>query len=141
MVVRVALFLLFTISASLAAERFPVPYRPDIDLTNSPATFNCNNYKITVDLSRPLLPFKNINMKVFVHYEDKFVKDLSINAKMNMKMDMGEFSYKLKKATDRYELDFILPKCIWGDKRWYIKLEIFEEKKLCEKILLFDMKR
>lgn len=80
-------------------------------------------------------------MKVFVHYEDKFVKDLSINAKMNMKMDMGEFSYKLKKATDRYELDFILPKCIWGDKRWYIKLEIFEDKKLCEKILLFDMKR
>jgi hypothetical protein len=140
-VVRIVSFFLLMVSISLAAERFAVPYRPDIDLTNSPVTFSCNNYKVTVDLSRPLLPFKNINMKVFVHQKDTFVANLSINAKMNMKMDMGNYSYKLKNSTDRYELDFILPKCIWGDKRWYVKFEFFEDKKLCEKILLFDMDR
>jgi len=134
------IFFLF-ISFASAGERFAVAYNPDIDLTKSAKSFVCGDMNVYVDLSRPLEPFKDTRLIVKPMKNGVFVGNLKIDAIFNMKMDMGNFVYLLKNAGSFYQLNFILPKCIWGDKRWYLKIVLNGDRKLCEKILLFDMVR
>lgn len=136
----ILIFFLCTHFAS-AGERFSVAYNPDIDLSKSAKSFVCGDMSIYVDLSRPLEPFKDIKLIVRPMKNGVFVSNLKMDATFNMKMDMGNFVYLLKNAGSFYQLNFILPKCVWGDKRWYMKIVIYGDKKLCEKILLFDMFR
>lgn len=133
---------IFAINNSIfAGERFPVPYRPDIDLTKNNVAFQCGDISFSVDISRPLIPFKNLRLIVKGIKNNNYINDLKIHIKVNMKMDMGNFNYDLYFKDDSYKVDFILPKCIWGDKRWFIKLIIHGKDYSCHKVLLFDMER
>ncbi|UOD35355.1 hypothetical protein DSN97_03210 [Deferribacteraceae bacterium V6Fe1] len=144
MVNRLIFFLIFAIALNIdtyAGERFPVPYRPDIDLTKKDVTFECANINFYVDITRPLTPFKKLTLNVNAKKDNTPVDYLKIKAKINMKMDMGNFLYDLSLKKDAYTLNFMLPKCIWGDKRWFIKLIIQDKEYICNKILLFDMEK
>lgn len=144
MVNRLVFFLIFALALNIdthAGERFPVPYRPDIDLTMHDVTFECANINFYVDITRPLIPFKKLQLTIKSEKNKKSIDYLKIKAKINMKMDMGNFQYDLSFKKDTYILDFILPKCIWGDKRWFIKLIIQDKEYICDKVLLFDMER
>jgi len=122
-------------------ERFSVPYRPEIDLTKSGVIFECKNVIFSVDISRPLTPFKKLKLTVNVKKDNKPINSFKIKAKINMKMDMGNFNYDFSIEENSYKLDFMLPKCLWGDKRWFIKLIIHDKEYICDKVLLFDMER
>lgn len=144
MVNRLTLFLaiLFAFNTTTSAgERFPVPYRPNIDLTKKYVTFECGNINYYVDITRPITPFKKLTLSVNAKKDNIPVEYLNIQAKINMKMDMGNFQYNLFFKKDAYTLDFMLPKCIWGDKRWFIKFTIKDKEYICNKILLFDMEK
>jgi len=129
--------LLFASINLVAGERFAVPYRPDIDLTKNAVYFNCNDANFTVDISRPLIPFNKAKMTLKTDIDTL----TEVKATLNMKMDMGNFNYTFRNINGLYETEFILPKCLWGDKRWFVKLSIIYNHSQCEKVLLFDMVR
>lgn len=141
MVNRIVLIILLFSFNLFAGERFAVPYRPEIDLTQRGVIFECNGIRFFADISRPLIPFKRINFSLKADKSGDPITNLSIDTVFNMKMDMGNYSYKMNNMNGKYILDFIVPKCVWGDKRWYIKISIYDKKKICDKILLFDMER
>ncbi len=141
MVNRIILFLLLFTFNLYAGERFPVPYRPDIDLTKKSVNFECGGIGFVADITRPLIPFKQMTFTLKANRSGASVNNLKIDTVFNMKMDMGNYNYKMSNVNGVYTLNFILPKCLWGDKRWYVKISIYDNKKLCDYILLFDMEK
>lgn len=135
MVVRTFIIFIFLAGLVYGYDRFAVAYRPDIDLTKKAVEFHLDGDRLKIDVSRPLNPFSKIKItvssEVFENYE--------IIAVFNMKMDMGDFKTKLQYKKPYYEGEIILPKCIWGDKRWYVKLFLKKGEKTFTKVLLFDM--
>lgn len=117
------------------ADRFATAYRPDIDLTEKPVEFVLDDDRLNVDISRPIYPFSRLKIRI----TPEVFKNYEIDSVFNMRMDMGKFETKFLQKDSYYEGEIILPKCIWGDKRWYMKLVIKKEGAVSYKVLLFDM--
>lgn len=122
-----------------SAEKFVRKYRTAIDLTNGPATAKVGRYTIKADMSRPALPFREIVFRFFISRNGKPVEIKNGYAKFNMIMDMGLYKTSLQKAATGYTAKIILPKCIFGGHRWFVKLSFEEGDFSAEKVFLFDM--
>lgn len=135
MAVRAFIIFIFLTGLVYGSDRFATAYRPDIDLTKKAVEFDLGGDRLKIDISRPLNPFSKI--KIIVSSEG--FENYEIIAIFNMKMDMGQFKTKLDYTGSYYEGEIILPKCIWGDKRWYVKFFFKKEDEAFTKVLLFDM--
>ena len=137
MALKLLIVMVFLSASVYAFERFAAAYRPDIDITKGSVEFDLGGDKFKVDISRPLNPFSKIKISILSYSSEKY----EIVAAFNMKMDMGDFKTKFEYKKPYYEGEIILPKCIWGDKRWYVKLSFKKGGEIFTKVLLFDMSK
>lgn len=123
-----------------AAERFVIKYDKKLDITQNQIQFNVEDYAVRVDMTRPAEPFKEIIFRVFVSKENKPVELTHGYMLLNMSMDMGLYKAKLVKADTGYTAKVVLPKCIFGGKRWFVKTVLGADTSEYEKVFMFDMK-
>lgn len=122
-----------------AAERFPIPYMPDKDLTQKAQVLSVGQVVVSVDMTRPQKVFHPLKFQfqfnkggVPIHVDNPEIR-------FNMKMDMGRYISDVKADGYVYMAETILPKCMWGDNRWFGKLTFDVDGKCHEIIFFFDM--
>jgi len=130
--------LCFTLQ-SYAAEKFVRNYNKQIDLTHEPVLAKVGRYTIKADMSRPAKPFREIVFRFFVERDGNPVELENAVVKFNMSMDMGLYKTRLQKAATGYSAKVTLPKCIFGGRRWFLKVSFDEGNFSAEKVFLFDM--
>ncbi|MEF3254254.1 MAG: hypothetical protein K6348_01615, partial [Deferribacterales bacterium] len=125
----------------LAGERFTIPYFPDRDLTYKSTTIKVDDISLDINISpRPIKAMSNQTLHIRFSKNKDYINPTNIVIKMNMKMDMGNFIYKPVVTNGYVNQKFIVPKCIFFDKRWFIKIEFLYNNKQYSTIVFFDVK-
>ncbi|MCA1933749.1 MAG: hypothetical protein LDL13_09255 [Calditerrivibrio sp.] len=138
---RIFLLIILLNVELFAGERFTIPYFPERDLTNAPAKVKVED--ITLDLNITPRPIKAMSRQtIYIRFSSgsEYINVENVVIKFNMKMDMGNFVYKPKVSNGALTQNFIVPKCIFLDKRWYTKIEFSYKGRSYQQILFFDVK-
>lgn len=140
-ILRIFLLIILLNVELFAGERFTIPYFPERDLTNAPAKVKVED--ITLDLNITPRPIKAMSRQtIYIRFSSgsEYINVENVVIKFNMKMDMGNFVYKPKVSNGALTQNFIVPKCIFLDKRWYTKIEFSYKGRSYQQILFFDVK-
>jgi hypothetical protein len=138
---QLLIFILFVlVNSALSAERFAIPYFPEKDITLEDKDFNINGVSVKISMSRPPIIFKKIFFKFSFFESNKPITIKNPFIKFNMKMDMGKYHFKPKCNKNICTTEIILPKCIWGDDRWFGKLTFQYKSKNYKIIFFFNIK-
>lgn len=140
-ILRIVFFIILLTVEVFSGERFTIPYFPERDLTNSPTKVKVED--ITVDINITPRPIRAMSKQtIFIRFSKggEYINVDNIAIKFNMKMDMGNFIYKPKVVNGCLTQQFIIPKCVFLDKRWYVKIEFSYKGKNYQTVLLFDAK-
>lgn len=142
MVILRIVFLIILLAAELfAGERFTIPYFPERDLTNGPKQVNVENIILDLNITpRPINAMSRQTIYLRFSKGGKYIDVENVVIKFNMKMDMGNFVYRPKSSNGSLAQNFILPKCIFLDKRWYTKIEFSYQGRSFQQIFFFDVK-
>ncbi len=138
--VCIFLFLLFYVNQCIAFERFAIPYFPDKDLTNENKTIKSDDVSVEIKMTHPVKVFKKAQFSFIFTSQGKPVKVEKPFIKFNMKMDMGKYYFQPECKENICKTEIILPKCIWGDDRWFGKLTFTYKSKPHAIIFFFDVK-
>ena len=137
--ITVVLIILILPFKLFSYERFAIPYFPGKDLTKSDKTIRVQNIDVNVAMSRPAKIFKKIYFEFSFYRDRNPIKVEKVFVKFNMKMDMGKYYFKPKCDNNICRTEIILPKCIWGDNRWFGKLMFQYKNKDYKLVFFFDI--
>jgi hypothetical protein len=123
----------------VSAGTFPVPYSEKIDITKQNRVLSLVDIEVNVSMSRPAAPFKIIRFAfLFTRNKKPFFPERA-ELRFNMKMDMGDYRSRLTRQGNTYKAKAMLPKCMKGGKRWFVKLSVDVDGKTLSTVFLFDL--
>lgn len=140
-ILRVLLFVFLLTDIVWSGERFAIPYFPERDLTHKETLIKAGDIDLHVNISpRPIMPLSNEYLYVRFMKKGEPINPEKVTIKFNMKMDMGNFVYMANVKNGSVMQQFVVPKCIFLDKRWYVKIEFVYKGTCYQEVFLFDVK-
>jgi len=140
LILNLLILFVFSGSAAVGAERYVVPLKEEINLTNADKVFHVDGFRVAVSMTRPPREFKPINFKITFLESGKKAEIDKAYIKFNMSMDMGPYKAKLKDKGEFYAGRVILPKCMFGGYVWFAKLVFVSGGQEHVKIFFLDMR-
>jgi hypothetical protein len=140
-ILRVLFFVFLLSDIVSGGERFPIPYFPERDLTHQETVIKAGEIDLHVNISpRPIMPLSNEYLCVRFTKKGEPINPEKVTIKFNMKMDMGNFVYMANVKNGVLVQKFVVPKCIFLDKRWYVKIEFVYKGTCYQEVFLYDVK-